>query len=183
MCGKFGTDAELAKKVRLQLNVELEQQGRDEILPSESITAIVEEDQSLSTIKGNWGIKPSWSKQLLINARAESVDTKPTFREQYRFNRCLIPMSHWFDSKKDPSTGKIIGRYRFAPKDKSPLYMAAIFYPLDGGKIVSLTTAPNAQVSDFKDRMPLIFQQNHESWLINGTTTGDINLDLKIQAV
>ena len=173
MCGAFGTDSQLSRAVTSRLGFEYKEPPGVRLRPTDVLASIIQTNDGMSIHRGAWGIKPAWAKQLLINARAESVDTKPTFSEQYRNCRCLVPMSFWYESEHDPVTKKITARYRLKPMDDRPLFMAGIYYPQDSGRIVSITTKPNKQISAVKDRMPLIFSDDMDAWLEHGQFISD----------
>jgi putative SOS response-associated peptidase YedK len=112
-----------------------------------------------------WGLVPYWAKDLkigfsTINAMAETVDTKPVFREAFRRRRCLVPVDNFYEWKT------------LGPKEKQPYAIA-----LKGGGIMALaglwenwkspteewvrsftivTTTPNALCAEIHDRMPVI---------------------------
>ncbi|MXY68939.1 MAG: SOS response-associated peptidase [Acidobacteriia bacterium] len=55
-----------------------------------------------------WGLVPPWSRDAkigsrLINARSETVDSKPAFRSAFRRRRCLVPFNGWFEWQNDGS--------------------------------------------------------------------------------
>lgn len=56
-----------------------------------------------------WGLVPSWSKDpsagaRMINARSETVDTKPAFRKAFTARRCVIPADGYFEWREVPAT-------------------------------------------------------------------------------
>ena len=87
-----------------------------------TITSINRNYQQLGT---SWGIQPSWSKRLLINAQSETVAQKPTFRSAFNSNRCLVPCSGWYEWRAEE--GKKV-KYFFSLSDNQPIYMAGITY-------------------------------------------------------
>jgi SOS response associated peptidase (SRAP) len=79
-------------------------------LPHTTIDAILGEDGKRRLERMRWGLIPSWwSKPLkemklaTFNARAETVATKPMFRSAFKRNRCLIPMSGYYEWQDNPT--------------------------------------------------------------------------------
>jgi putative SOS response-associated peptidase YedK len=75
------------------------------IAPSQEILAIATRDNENWLDRYHWGLVPFWAKDVsignrMINARAESVATKPSFRNAFRKRRCLIPADGFFEWKK-----------------------------------------------------------------------------------
>ena len=71
--------------------------------PGQDFTACrVEEDGTRAIALLRWGLVPSWARDAragnrLINARAETVHNKPSFRAAFRSRRCLLPVDGWFE--------------------------------------------------------------------------------------
>jgi len=72
---------------------------RYNIAPSQSILAIIQVDDEPEASLLQWGLIPSWSKEPkgLINARAETLEEKPTFKESVHQRRCLIPADGFYE--------------------------------------------------------------------------------------
>ncbi len=121
-----------------------------------------------------WGLIPSWVKDLSrshapINARSETVATKPSFRAAFRHRRCLVPADGFYewglaDGRKRP--------HHFKRRDGAPFALAGIWenwMDASGTEIHSfaiLTTEPNPLVSPIHHRMPVILPpSSHERWL------------------
>jgi len=170
MCGSFGTDQSLRPKLKEALGVDVDLSARERIRPSEPLAALRLADSGLEAFEGAWGIKPDWSTSLLINARLDSVATKPTFAQAYQRYRCAIPLSYWYDNQKDPLSGKICARFRFVPERSGFVMMAALYFPADAKKIVSITTEPTSVISPYKDRMPYLLSSRGQlkRWLSEG---------------
>ncbi len=117
-----------------------------------------------------WGLIPSWAKdpsigQRLINARAETAASKPSFRSALRTRRCLVPADGFYEWQKTPA-GKQPWLIRM--RDAGPFALAGLWenWQLPGGEPLEsftiLTTRPNELVAPLHDRMPVILPP--ESW-------------------
>jgi putative SOS response-associated peptidase YedK len=99
------------------------------VCPTDPIDVATEKDGERDFVRMRWGLVPFWwSKPLkelrmaTFNARAESVTTKPAFREPFARSRCLIPMSGYYEWQDTPS-GK--QPWYFTARDGSPALTAA----------------------------------------------------------
>jgi len=109
-----------------------------------------------------WGLVPTWAKEVgagLINARAETVAQKPSFRQAFRQRRCIIPASGFYEWQK-VDKGKV--PYYVHMADGSPMPFAGIWeaWRSPTGEVLEscaiLTTGANATVAPIHDRMPVI---------------------------
>ena len=127
-----------------------------------------------------WGLIPSWSKPEAarrsghINARAETLAEKPAFRRLLLKRRCLVLASGFYEWQQGTSRGERIPYY-FSSTGHAATGVVAFaglydrWYASDGDRIDSctiITTAPNALVAPFHDRMPVILGADAvEVWL------------------
>lgn len=129
-----------------------------------------------------WGLIPSWSKELasgppLINARAESLAEKPSFRAALRRRRCLIPADGFYEWKKSDAAprGKKQPYYIHRP-DFAPFAFAGLWETWQGeetsGRRLTIdsctivTTTANEKLRELHDRMPVILGRNdYQVWL------------------
>jgi len=118
-----------------------------------------------------WGLRPHWSKKSTmepINARLETVEAKPMFRQAFDERRCLIPANGWYEWKTTPR-GKVPFYHRAA--DESLLLMAGIYELWNGESEVLhtftiLTQEACSDVGHIHNRMPvLIDEQAANLWL------------------
>ncbi|MFH1120570.1 MAG: SOS response-associated peptidase [Bacteroidota bacterium] len=120
-----------------------------------------------------WGLVPFWSKEFprstpVINARAESLNEKPMFRQAFRKRRCLIPADGFYEwtrsEKKQP--------FRFVMTGETPFAMAGLWdeWSHEPGKHIYsfaiITTSPNKLMEPIHNRMPVILlKENYDEWL------------------
>ncbi len=121
-----------------------------------------------------WGLIPSRAKEerignRMINARAETLLQKPSFRTPFKKQRCLVLTDGFYEWKKT-SDGKI--PHRVSMRDDEPFAFAGIWEVWktpDGEDVKSfsiITTEPNELMKPLHNRMPVIIkQENEEKWL------------------
>lgn len=136
----------------------------------------------------NWWLVPSWFEKEdytfnLLNARAETVFEKPSFRNLIMSKRCIVPATHYYEHQWRDSKGKVKNKYRLGVKDVPGFFMAGLYdnwtNPENGLLINSfsiITTEANelcAEIHNSKKRMPVILESiNAKQWL-NPTTSND----------
>ncbi|MES9940370.1 MAG: SOS response-associated peptidase [Candidatus Thiodiazotropha sp. 6PLUC2] len=176
MCGRFYLDVmqeELEAYFDLQSSL-ISVTPRYNIAPAQEILAVVSLQQKRE-IKGfHWGLIPSWAKDekigyKCINARAETVDSKPAFRSAFKTRRCLIPCSGFFEWK---SENRIKQPYCFRPTTQPMFALAGLYehwQDASGRQIDSCTIIvgeANRDVAPIHDRMPIILAaDDFENWL------------------
>lgn len=130
-----------------------------------------------------WGLVPSWSNNgknqgKLINARAESIFSKASFRVPIRQKRCLIIADSFYEWRRS-GTQKL--PYRIFPKDGSLLIMAGIWdewkqYEEVKQTFSIITTTPNAEMSNLHNRAPVVLTDALECQLwLDKNSLEDIN--------
>jgi len=114
-----------------------------------------------------WGLIPSWAKDpsignRMINARAETLTEKPSFKQAFARRRCLILADGFYEWKKDASKKSPSQPYYFTLKDGSPFTFAGLWEAWnspDGDIIKSatiITTSANEVVAPIHERMPVM---------------------------
>ena len=176
MCGRFSLTTE-----EKQLNEFFRLAGGTEPYipryngaPTQQL-AVITADQPDRLQYFRWGLVPSWSKEMtkstpVINARAETISEKPTFRRAFKSNRCLVPADGFYEWMH---TG-IKQPFRFVMADDTPFAMAGLWETWKGsrGEIINsfaiITTGPNALIEPVHNRMPVILRKNsYEEWLFS----------------
>lgn len=144
------------------------------IAPTQTVAAVRVADRGereLCQLK--WGLVPGWADDVkignrMINARAETVATKPAYRRAFKARRCLIVADGFYEWQK---TGKQKQPYYIRIKDDQPFGFAGIWetWSKAGPAVEScaiITTTANELVSSIHDRMPVIVPpEAYELWL------------------
>lgn len=157
MCGRLNViDDPLCRIVCEKLGVNFKTVANPDLRPTDMVSVVGVENQVIVQRDLSWGIKPEWAKRILINAQAETVAVKPTFATGFEHNRVVVPCTGWYEWREEK--GKKV-KYLFSQGEEKVVYMAGI--TLDGGaKLVTLTTKPNLQCSEYHHRMPLLVHSN-----------------------
>jgi putative SOS response-associated peptidase YedK len=139
------------------------------------IPAVVEKDNERIVNELRWGLIPSWAKDELfgnnlINARAETLAEKPSFKNAFKSRRCIIPASGFYEWQKKRS-GK--QPFYFYLKDKDVFGFAGLYeewLDIESGELVEtctiITTEANEVLEPVHDRMPVILKtEDYDLWL------------------
>jgi putative SOS response-associated peptidase YedK len=130
---------------------------------------------------------PFWAKDpkigyKMINARSETVASKPAFREALKSRRCLIPADGFYEWRRSEKAKQ---PFHFGMNDDSLFAFAGLWErwkdpsgnPLETCSI--LTTTPNSLLADVHDRMPVIVEPDHyDPWLDPGLKDASVVTDM-----
>lgn len=185
MCGRFTLTVDTAELQDAFAGVEIPGQivPRYNIAPSQPVLVIPNDGRQRADFF-TWGLIPAWVKPSptgsaptpsismgMINARAETLAEKPSFRGPYRYKRCLIPANGFYEWTADPGARTKTPYYIYL-KNRQPFAFAGLWDEWlgpDGSQIKScviITTAPNTFVSRLHDRMPVILKpEQYARWL------------------
>jgi putative SOS response-associated peptidase YedK len=174
MCGRYvlRTPAHLVQKLFLEPGVELSPEGRAlfaapryNIAPTQSVPAlrIARETHEREIVGMRWGLIPFWAKDRaigsrMINARTETVDEKPAFRDSLKRRRCVLIADGFYEWEK---RGKTRVPFLFEPDTQGPVAFAGLWDRNGTGDDVVtsctiLTTTASDVVARIHDRMPLV---------------------------
>ena len=175
MCGRFAlySDPRLLKD-RFNLVRVAEYRLSYNIAPSQPIAAITQHEDGRHLDLYRWGLVPMWAKEIgrysTINARAETIDTKPAFRGPFRHHRCLIPADGYYEWQQYDATHK--QPWYIHAADNEPMALAGLFdiwTSPEGDQLRSATiivTTANDSTREIHDRMPVILQpEDWATWL------------------
>ncbi len=177
MCGRFSlTKDERAINERFETSgSEAPYVPRFNGAPGQNQAVITnQKSDKISYLK--WGLVPFWAKDpaignKMINAKAETVDQKASFKNPFKRKRCLVISDGFFEWKKT-GAGKI-PHYIFL-KNHELFAFAGLWesWKNPEGELLNtftiITTAPNKLMSDLHNRMPVILSKEHEQLWLNG---------------
>ncbi len=164
MCGRFALhhpNDEIHEQFQVE-HPEFLFEPRYNIAPTQTI-AVVAADRRLVGMK--WGLVPRWSKdgKPFINARGETIAEKPSFRDNFKSRRIIVPCSGFYEWKAE---GKQRLPLYIRMRDQRPFGIAAVYEPGPVPTVAMITTSANAVLSPFHDRMPVILDPaDYARWL------------------
>lgn len=173
MCGRF-TLTTTADELHRRFGVHITQTlaPRWNIAPSQPSLILIQSDLELTATQAEFGLKAGPDGKRLINARAETVKEKPTFRQVYQTSRCLVPASGWYEwagkgkpyhvQLTDARVMAFAGLY-FAPRQRNQT-----------GQFVILTTAADGELAAVHHRSPLVLPATcWQTWLTGLSADAD----------
>jgi len=181
MCGRFyltATPGEIRKQFKVEKVPALT--PRYNIAPTQSTPIVVAEGKGRGLHIARWGLVPSWAHDLshsarMINARAETLEEKTSYRKAFHSQRCLVPANGFYEwqahgAKKQP--------YKIARRTGALIAFAGLWKkwePEDGEPVETftiITTEASKLVSEVHDRMPVIITPaDYQLWLTASTAT------------
>jgi putative SOS response-associated peptidase YedK len=168
---------------------------RYNVAPMQMVPVIRESDaggvrrRTISLLK--WGLVPIWADDpaignRMINARAETIDSKPAFRKAFEQRRCIVPADGFYEWEKTGPRSKqpmaIVGA------DRQPLALAGIWERWRGKEMQGewletctiLTCEPNDLLREVHDRMPVILEREDVApWLDSRSAPPDVKALLR----
>ena len=178
MCGRFVLVSPftlIAERFRIRDgNGDLK--PRYNIAPGQDILAVVFEEGTRRLSRFRWGLIPSWADgpstgNRMINARAETVAEKPSFRSAFNKRRCLIVADGFYEWRRQ---GKRKSPVYVSMKFQKPFGFAGLYeiwHSPEGREIRSctiITTEANDLLRPVHDRMPVIMhKENEDDWLVD----------------
>jgi putative SOS response-associated peptidase YedK len=153
---------------------------RYNVAPTQPILVAIQDAGSRALRTMRWGLTPRWARAKVgprgglqlssfINARSESIEVKPSFREAFSRRRCLIPANAFYEWKNTPD-GKRPHAIAF---EGFPLFaMGGIWETWSSEEGESregacvVTTRATSRLTELHDRMPVLIHQDHfDLWL------------------
>jgi putative SOS response-associated peptidase YedK len=174
VCGRFSlTVSEEMLKQYFPFEFPEKVLPRYNIAPSQEVLAVVSDGEKITGKMLKWGLVPYWANDpkigfKMINARAETVDEKASFKHAFKKRRCLVLANGFYEWRKEGNK-KI--PYRFTLKSERPFAFAGLWEKWDkhGDSMYTctiITTKANELVKEVHERMPVILPKEWEEvWL------------------
>ena len=179
MCGRF-TNRAKPEQIKKEFKVGRKNpnlyEPRFNIAPAQMVDVVLEPENERVLTELKWGLVPSWSKDAqtakgLINARAETITEKPSFREAFKNRRCIIPASGFYEWQKKGTGGK--QPFYFYLNEKEVFGLAGLYeewIDKESGETLEtctiITTEANDVLKPVHDRMPVILKpESYNEWL------------------
>lgn len=191
MCGRialYTPPQRLARLLEASLAAGLDPDGTAaswNVGPTATLFGVKDRGQGRVLDAYRWGLVPSWAKDpsvgsRMFNARAETVATKPSFRDAFQRHRLLVPVDGFYEWDRRGTTR--VPHY-FTRADGEPIVLAGLYdrwrdwSDRDGPWLVTctvLTTTPGPDLDGIHDRMPVVVERGaHDLWLTGGDDEGD----------
>jgi putative SOS response-associated peptidase YedK len=185
MCGRFAQVEPLAAIIRTYFIEESRAAGspRYNIAPGGPILTVIREGGKRVLAELLWGLIPPWVRdpgeaRKLINARAETVGSKPSFRAAFRTRRCLVPATGFYEWKRE---GRARTPYFIRPVSGDSFALGGIYEIRESPEgpelrtCAIITTQANDLMAPIHDRMPAIIAPAHrDAWIDSATPLDDV---------
>lgn len=180
MCGRFTLKRpEQVKFERIDFSILEDLVPRYNIAPSQNVLTVVQRGSDREATLLQWGLIPFWSNEPkgIINARVETIEEKPSFKESFQRRRCLIIADGFYEWER---MGKISQPYYFRMNDEAAFAFAGIWdrWRVDDRSITTcaiITTTANELLAKIHHRMPVILgSESFDLWLNEESRSSDL---------
>ena len=188
MCGRYSLAANSASlQARFDFEAKANQTPSYNIAPSHNaLTLTLDQQGHRQADIMRWGLTPSWlnqnqRKDQLINARAETVQTKPSFKKLFSKQRCLVLADGFYEWQQTAHGKK---PYHISLASGEPFAFAGIWDTCTRSykeirNFAIITVSPNNLVKNIHNRMPAILKPEDESLWLNSQDPTDNAADLR----
>ncbi|MEE9333182.1 MAG: SOS response-associated peptidase [Granulosicoccaceae bacterium] len=183
MCGRINvSDNEGVRFLLSMLGMETwpSREPRFNIAPTQTLDVVQWQNQQATLSSMRWGLLPAWAKPgqfsaPLINARSETIRTKPSFRQLIATQRVLVPINGFYEWRRE---GKIKTPFHVYPKDHAAMFLGGVYQQASDKKnedgkdkkseVAIVTTAANSMFEKIHHRLPVILPMDKAlSWIDN----------------
>jgi len=186
MFGRFALSANAGEIEKLVPGIksDVREFHRYNIAPTQEIMTVI---SNYHTKFLRWGLIPSWSKDpsignKMINARAETISEKPSFRNLIITNRCLIPASGYYEWKVMEDGTKL--PYYIKPADELLMTFAGLWttWKSPNGTFTEsctiITREANQKISSIHNRMPAVISNINRALWLNKSTEKKVLIEI-----
>ena len=181
MCGRYTLTRQVLLVEDLEASLGLASQSawwkpRYNVAPTQPAPVVLLRDGTRQVEMMRWGLVPAWGRRpgvrppLMINARAESLQAKPVFRDALARGRCLVPADGFFEWKRAGTHAPTQAMY-IHRRDHHLFAFAGLWARThtDDGELLSFTIVtgpPSELVAPIHDRMPVVLDRgSYAAWL------------------
>jgi putative SOS response-associated peptidase YedK len=174
MCGRYSLSDPEAIYDQYKVKREADFKANYNAAPTQQLPIIKYSKDHVEVVSMRWGLVPFFSKDgkfnfSTFNARAEGLDTKPTYRGPFKRHKCIVPASGYIEWKKDTDDKQ---PYIFERKDHKLMNLAGLYDVWHEGteeelrSFTIITTEPNSLSKQVHNRMPVLLSDaDVETWL------------------
>jgi putative SOS response-associated peptidase YedK len=189
MCGRYTlihSLPDIASTLQVRVSPSLQTGARYNVAPTQNVATVLHDDDGDQLELLRWGLIPSWAKDesigsRMINARAETLAEKPSFKRLLRSRRCLIVADGFYEWAQEANSKTKTPMY-ITMKDQDLFTFAGLWDSWrdpQGQQIMTctiITTQPNAVVAPIHNRMPAILTPDARKQWLDPTTQDDHRL-------
>ncbi len=183
MCGRyaFAATSEFDERYSLEKR-DFKLFSSFNVTPGQNMPVIIRSSPKKAILM-KWGLIPFWAQDpkigyKMINARAETVTSKPSFKKSFSSKRCLIPTIGFYEWSR---ISQVKQPFFIRVKSTHLFSFAGIFdiwKDAENNEIYSyaiITTTPNSTIDKIHNRMPVILQRENENyWLAPDTPVNSL---------
>jgi putative SOS response-associated peptidase YedK len=186
MCGRFTQQRPTSELAEIFDAEDLagDPGGHFNVAPTDDAAVIVQRDGRRAVLRYRWGLVPHWAPDgragaKMINARSETIERSPVFREAFRRRRCLVPVDSFYEWRRE---GSVRQPYRIVRADGRPMALAGLWAGRrqpESDVVVRtftiVTTGANAALGELHDRMPVVVPDSAwDLWLDAAGASGEL---------
>ncbi len=179
MCGRYTlihSLPDIASILQVAVPPSLQTMPRYNVAPTQNVVTVMHDEQNNHLELLRWGLIPSWARDesigsRMINARAETLAEKPSFKRLLRTRRCLVVADGFYEWAQAPNSKTKTPMY-ITMKDQDLFTFAGLWDSWrdpDGQQLTTctiITTEPNTVVAPIHNRMPAILTPDaRKVWL------------------
>ncbi|OGM08174.1 hypothetical protein A2159_01690, partial [Candidatus Woesebacteria bacterium RBG_13_34_9] len=174
MCGRYTLANTANFKKRFGIIDKIPKFNESYNISPSTINPVIVRNSPNRVVLMKWGLVPFWAKDpkigfRMINARAEDISIKPSFRKPIRVQRCLVPSAGFYEWKKLTLEDRSERVPFYIKMKQNDIFSFAGIYDIwkdvSGHEMKTyaiITTSANSQMSEIHDRMPVILRKEDE---------------------